>query len=654
MSASTSYNFLPPLNQYAQVTNEIGNINRLDEYLPQYNLTFGSLTPLVLNSSNVPVNLNGASLSSSGGNSQYIPYAGSYVGPPATPFMMITYGQTNNGIIQFVLMDGANLPDITNEDNTPDSTQYYFAPFNDTIDFSRVVQLYYTIDSSKNITFYDANLVNQNPTSNTTDYQLFAYTEGSFSGNYNTYAAWPSKNTPWKTTQPDQGSQAKMTFLFNEFVDTTNNLNEYTLKVGKFYHPYSTSLSYVTASSDDYITYCSSGYFTGNYCPGYPVNFNYIFSPVRAGQVPVISNGLDTATVNTGSGNVDWGFQVSLNVYNFSVNSINNSQSASYNPNSFESGIVPNYAQDDDAPYETLINAYGNSSSSSDALGVLNCTCSNNNECATDSDSYYKNNCNTIQAGIVQYLIYQFLPFSQIKSPYLSVIPQISLTPYTSYATIPVGTTVNSGVDIITQNLIDGSTGNTGYTQSNTSLITGWMKNPLNTSYNCTGQVLPTEYCGFLDYYESLFGSSYAYGFCGGTGQSTNLSQFQVGACEPNNLCLPNFNYVNDPTQAPFICVDYQTGVTQAQMTAYIQTLPPNPTKNVSIQYPPYTMAANYPSSNDAGNIGQVNQTKSNLFYYAGIVLLVIVGIVFLILLISGIRKSVKNRKIYRQYTRII
>lgn len=630
------YNFLPPfLQAYPNNPESLGqqeDITRLNQYLPSYNTTVGYLTALEVNGSDVPTNLVGAS--GPAGSTGGLSYS-----PPATPFMMISYGQTVNGLIQFALMNGDVLPlsppDVNGTIATPDPTQYFFVSASDIIDFSRVTQVFYRqvgTPGNNVYKFYDANLVRQNPTQPVTNYELFAQCDSNWESNYNTFATWPLKYFA-----PGMGSDSSgtLTSVEIQFIQNYNSTELSYLGAGSIYNIRNIALNFADGSSSDgYITYPSDGDFTG-YGPGYPVNFNYAYT---SNNKSIITYTPNTDLIQNDSGQA-WPGQVNINVYNSSVANIKNYIQANDTSNNFI-GFLDLF--------------------SSGSGGFLNCSCSNNNECSSSDNTYYNNNCNTVQAGIMQYLAYQFVPFQQLKTPLNSIVTDFRNTEY-SYVTLPeeteftpqgykfnnFGQTGPTGpfgsFPVEIQQLIDGSTGATGFTTSRSSIISGWMNNPLNPLYSCSISNATNSYCGFLEYYDSLFGIPYDY-----TNECTGMHK---GPCPSGGYCVPNFQFLttyNVDDFSPFICVTPQEGITTQNLNYYIGSLPAN-TQNINnITFPAYEPANPGPAPPKSGN--QPSKQASNLFFYIGIA----VALIVLIVVIWLIVKVARNKPEYKSYTRVV
>ena len=648
---SSYYNFLPPFDQLYPTTvgifgnnvpNSIGNITRLDPYLPPYNITSGTLTPLGLTGPSMqqPANIQGVSGPTGPGMSGNP--------PPATSFMMTSYGQTSQGIIQFILMKGSTTvlvgPYASSGYNTL-KNYYFFAPLNDTIDYSRVVQLYYTIDNTQNIKnqnyfnqygsagitptgirFFDAELIRQNPTASVYDYELTGQVGNEYK-NSNSYAIWPSKPVGYMGN-PDFSP----TFYFNELVNKSNP-NETQLNVGTFYHPLLIDIDGSSSIPDGYKNYQSSGTYSG-YGPGYPININYVNAPVVFNSSPVIEQGFDLVNVEYQGNDKTWPAPVSLSIYNFSATQVIDYVSGAFlafNDEQYIANVINNICENN--PF-------------------LPCSCKDNNSCSYPYYPYYQNNQNTIQAGIANYLTYQFIPFEQIKTPSSFIITNPynpGNTGYT-YVTLPYGPSGPAEVTptgfgpsgptgsypIQSNILIDtngGPSGPTGTAQSNDSVIQGWINNPQNLGYQCSREVTNTGLCGFLDYYDSLFGISYSSGTCGTTG---NGDPFQKGQCPGTQVCVPNFEFLKNyssQTQQPFICVEGATGVSFDNLSTYYQAvLPVTETKPALI--------GKYNEDPFAAKGSTTTKSTTDYWLWIGIV----IGIILLIVVIVLVVKSFKAK----------
>lgn len=662
------YNFLPPFDQIhpneSPFPPSIGDINRLDPYLPPYNITSGTLTPLGLTGQSLqqPANINGTQGPTGPGLSGDP--------PPATPFMMVAYGQTSLGIIQFVLMKGSTTvlknPDDGGAYLDPASlaNYYFFTPINDTIDFSRVVQLYYTIDDTRNgknsnyfnqygspgitptgIRFFDAELIRQNLSASVYDYELIGETFKDFKNN-NSYATWPTKtNVDTKNV-----NLFSPTFYFNELVNKTNP-NETQLNVGAFYHPLLIDIDGSSSIIDGYKNYQNDGYYHG-YGPGYPININYINAPITYNSNPVTQYGIDLVTTQYQGTSYTWPGPVPLNLYNFPVSQVLDYVSGFDGDNNTDIGLSK-----DEQYIRNVINNICEDNP------FLSCSCNDNNNCVNTDHTYFQQNNNSVQAGIANYLIYQFIPFEQIKTPSSFIITDpmnLGNTGYT-YVTLPSGplgpTEVSptgftpaggpTGSYPIQSNiLIDttgGPSGPTGTAQSNNSVIQGWINNPQNLGYQCDRETTNTGMCGFLDYYDALFGISYSPGTCGGTG---NNSPFQKGGCTGTQICVPNFEFLKNyssQVQQAFICVEGSTGVSYDNLSNYYTAVPP--ARN--------TKPALIGQYNQNPFIAKDNTTPAsgvNYWFWIGIVIGIIVLIVVVILLIKNFKAKAPN---YSNFNRV-
>ena len=644
------YNFLTPFDQIypdlpasgnktVPLPTGPGNINRLDQYISPYNITTGELIELQIDGSGIPTNLTGTAGPTGPGLS------GSP--PPATPFMMVAYGQTSQGIVQFTLIKGESAYIPSGVTTVDIDKTYLFAPINDTLDYSRVVQLYYTIDTSQNgvngapsgntnaIRFFDAERVQQNPTSSIYDYELTGFTSLDFKED-NSYAIWPNK--------PDFGQSWRdntigLFFYFNELVNKINP-NQQRIFSGQFYHPYFIGITAIGSDVPNGFTdYASSNYYSG-YGPGYPVNINYQYAPINPSIRPVIENGIDNIFQIydnfNGAGSTftaTWPGPVSLNMYNFPTNNITN--------------VIVSTQDDVSSLDNDILNVINNVCNNS----FLPCDCNNNNFCTgNSSNSYNTVNQNTIQAGIANYLTYQFIPFNQIKTPPNFIITDpnnVGNTGYT-YVTLPTnnigqpfeptptgvsGNQFYGSYAIQSQTMIDTTIGPTGTMQSNTSIISGWINNPLSLSYQCNREVSNNSTCGFIDYFDSLFGIAYNYGTCGATGAT---DPYQKGACPSGQICVPNFEFLqlyDTSVMQPYICVSGATGVSYNNLSNYTTAVPPTTQFTASQQEPQYgVQRLTAPVEKTTGT--------DNLWLYIGIILAVIVIAVVIFLIARGFKSS--------------
>lgn len=720
------YNFLPPfLQAYPDstgVTGQLQDITRINKYIPDYKLTFGSLIPLQVDSNNIPINVNGITgptgvadflnvVSYVGTTGQY-GATGSYLNPvntsayssnvnvnkilgitgpnvstkaqihpsssisvtlnnnktvgvtgligvtgptgiqmignvfvsgyvggtgrldvsgsvgitgpkgitgtievtgfnrsiigggsgfpaAATPFMVTAYGQTTSGIIQFVLMKGSKLPPASNG-NTGLASQYYFVSATDILDVSRVAQVYYTGTTGASgptgqqyIKFYDAEKIKASPNSPITDFELFGYNglTGSL-GPTGYYRTWPSSD-----------SNGKFSLKFNFIQNTAAGLF-----AGKDYNVYQID----TPTLPPYTHYTGYG-------PGYAININYAYAPITTeGNTPVVKNLTDNVT---NKNKQKWTSNITLSIYNSSVINIQN--------------------------YIDRTNVYGYIKGLSlSGNSFLNPTsnCSVPQECSNPQDSYFNNNYTTVQMGVANYLTYQFLPLSQLKSPPGAIITDVKNTSY-SYYTLPAGITptytnlnnVNSTIPIKIQELISGNTGNTGFTAATTSILSSYLNSPNNSVYRCDTAVSLDKYCGFLDYYDSLFGIPYDYGTCGQ----------QKGYCPNNQICVPNFDFLltyNTTTTPPFQCVNPVVGISYDQMQSYLKSLAYNPNPNGNNTYPAYSLAS--PGQAPKKKTNKPSKTASTIAIVIAIVLVVILLIVIIVVLV----KSFKSKNIAEKY----
>jgi hypothetical protein len=659
----TSYNFIPPIDQYTTSTNTTnlptGVGQTLDAYLPQYTLTTGNLEPLISSHgvTGTPLNINGTTQTGSTGGLGGAP-------PPATPFMMFVYSQvsngvgtisfspassSNSGIVQMVLLK-ANTSTLDNIYSTAGITvnleapgsyveSYMFAPFNDIIDEDAIAKIYYNIDNTttpETIRFYDAELIQQNSSDDINKYMLFSYVNGSYSGNSDSLALWPVTRNVTSDGESDS-NLTELSFQFNEFV-IQQNTNETYLKSGKFYHPLNTKLTYHNDSTkvNGYTNYGNTGdynYFTG-YGPGYPVNINYIYSIIKNNSSAIVQNGTDN---RINQFNLQWPSTLSLNVYNFSY------KDAIY----FNGADDPSGAADPTTYIlSILIDQYEDN-------GVLynSAGCSDNNECYSSSNSYFANNFNTIQAGIAQYMTYQFIPFKHIKPPSTNIVTNYTVNPSYNYITLPeditftpsifgpMGSTGSFPMQVV--DLIDTS-GNTGV--ANKSLISNWMQTPNDPLYQCYNAISNFSYCGFIDYYDSLYAIAYEYNLCGATGLNEN--PFQKGACPSNQVCVPNYLYTNNrnPYKNPlFKCVDESVGITTENMNYYIQGLPNQGSGGYSVNYPTYSAAPQVnPEPNFVNGKKKNNKEENSVFLWIAIFVAVVLILIVVFVLINSFKSKPK------------
>ncbi len=650
---SNFLNFLPPKDQYTgtsdNISQNIGDINFLDNYIPSYQITKGDIYPIIIDpSTGLATNLIGST--------GPIGCTGGSIGTPApTPFIMSTYSQALNsgtsnggGIIQFILSSEKLLNNNT----------YYFASARDYTNYYNSALLYYSITSDnsvdKIVKFYDAKLINQNPTSQVKNYELYSVTNGPYDGNDGSFSAWPYTKDFSNNNVNDYDSHiTRPNFQFNELLNTgtTGSIN---LKSGKLYHPYNIQMTYDDGTSNGYTNYTVPS----GYNPGYPINFNYIYTPITNNN-SIISKGFDN---QPNQFNLTWPGSVSLNLYNFTSNELTETNDNFNGTSSF--GVDYNYIG-------LIISSIGENNTT----GFLNSgiQCADNNNCyakwkQTSSNSYFYNNYATIQTGIAQYLVYQFIPIQQINTPPTNIITNYTNTYLNDNTTLPPGITftpsnytyINGGATgatgsfpTIIQTLYDGNTGNTGTASSN--IIQSWMKNPLNTEYNCGGISQNTSYCGFTDYYDSLFGISYIYGTCGATGTDTN--PYQKGECsnDGSKICVPNFKYLQNLDQyanPPYICVSKTTGISNTNLEAYINSVPigsSGKNNGTSLVYPPYQQTQ---ISNQTPNYGTKKETGTNYIYIgiAVVLFIILIIVIFYAILKKGNKSSFSTIGLKRLY----
>ncbi len=662
-----SYNFIGPFYQVfpdngIQNTPTEVQVSVADQFLPPYGITMGDLNPLQVDSNNYPTNLIGTGMTGSTGGS-----SGSVL--PATPFLITAYGQTTQGIIQFFLMKGSALQGVSSDQQAPYNFNYYFVPANDLLDYSRLVVAYYNFDvpNQNAVNLYDASLIPTN--SSTYDMKnalLYGITRGDYKGNNDTLGLWPCKKNSASEINNNYGQldetahEVTVSINFFELPNPSNTAtSDLNLKSGKFYHPSRINVVSTEGIENGYSDYNVDGFFSG-FGMGYPMNFNYAYAPITSYVAPTITNGyqiIENAQAQT------WPSPLNVNVYSLQSSNITSYVDFAYGWTLSDNTSFSNFT--------TLINSF-------DSNAFIQCSCSTNNECTTSSSNYFQNNCDTIQAGIMQNLTYQFIPVTQLRSNNYNIVSDYTkpgvtgtygdtgATGFNPYGNAPANpyliTTLPQGINfsntgftgptgpgqspipigtfpISLENLIDSSNGNTGYTQAQNSLIGAWANFPNNTQFICDREIGSLSYCGFTDYYDSLFATSYQYGTCGSTG--FGQTPFQKGACPPGptgvaQVCVPNFEFLdpNNPYNAilnpPFICVPENVGITAEKMAFYETFVPPFPAGPNST-YPDYNVRP-IPTPGE--------ETKTNnLFLYFAIALGVIL-LVFIIFIIYRIISS--------------
>ena len=666
------YNFAPPFYQGfpdngVQGTPTEAQVSIADQFLPPYGITMGDLNPLQIDSNNYPTNLIGTAMTGSTGGS-----SGSVL--PATPFLVTAYGQTTEGIIQFFLMKGSSLHNVSPNQYAPYNFNYYFVPANDLLDYSRLVVAYYNLDTSNNnaVKLYDASLISNG--NNVNNALLYGMVYGDYKGNNDTFGIWPTTiNAVNDVNNPPSGNPIdsdlpkdvhQVTVSIN-FFELPNPLNtsavDLNLKSGKFYHTSRINVVSTEGIENGYSDYNVDGFFSG-FGMGYPMNFNYAYAPITSYVAPTITNGyqiIENAQAQT------WPSPLNVNVYSLQSSNITNYVDFSYGAYNNSENYGANNITD-------LINNF-------DSNAFIQCSCSTNNECTTPSSNYFQNNCDTIQAGIMQNLTYQFIPVTQLRSNNYNIVSDYTkpgvtgtygatgATGFNPYGNAPVNpyliTTLPQGINfsntgftgptgpgqspiptgtfpISLENLIDSSNTNTGYTQAQNSLIGAWANFPSNSQFICDREIGSLSYCGFTDYYDSLFGTSYQYGTCGSTGFAQ--TPFQKGACPPGptgiaQVCVPNFEFLdpNNPyntiSNPPFICVPENIGITAEKMLFYETFIPPFPSGPNST----------YPNYNIKPIPAPAEEPKTNkLFLYLAIAL----GIVFLLFIIFIIFRVISNK----------
>jgi hypothetical protein len=231
----------------------------------------------------------------------------------------------------------------------------------------------------------------------------------------------------------------------------------------------------------------------------------------------------------------------------------------------------------------------------------------------SDATEYYAVACNSIHAGIYQYLAFQFIPIDFFNVPVKSFIPPIvsSLGQFegptgTQYYSEegspgeigPVGVTGPSWTndvtgakepgppigptgagDYIITYPYNGATGATNAWPDNvqpnrivdntlTQAISGWIQNP--DVYVCPELISDQKYCMFQDYYHSLMGFFYnrpqdlnTSSECGRdyipseVNYETLQKTYPAGGCTGGDVCVPNYGYLADPGNLgikPFYC----------------------------------------------------------------------------------------------------
>jgi len=621
-----AYNFLPPISQWTlgnSGSTAIGDVSIINQFIPEYQITTGTLIPLELDINGIPLNLGGTGLTGSTGGFGGAPAA-------ATSFMIMAYAEVvngsfnNSGIIQMSLFD-KNAPVIqeisSNINNTTNiSNTYYFGSSVNSIGNNNLAEIFYSIDNTttpNSIIFYDAKLVKANTGSNANNYILFSSAIGNFDNNKESRAIWPLTSDYFTNAQ--NNNKMKPKFQFYEHLSTVNpNTIDYTLKSGKIYNPSNITMEYFNNPSQvsGYTNYTGNGNYCQYYSSGYPLNINYIYTPIQ--NPPIIQNGDDTTTNSFGE---KWPTTINPSIYNYTSSKAVN--------------II------DINNIENVINFFSN-------FSVLPCNCTNNNVCVSNSN-YFKTNCNTIQSGIAQYLSYQFIPTSQIKPPPSNITTDYTSTYYNNFTTLPqgitftpsyygsVGLTGATGTyPIQLQTLID--TGSTG-PNNQSSIISQWMDNPTDTEFQCNNIVTNSSYCGFLDYYDSLYGLAYDYGTCGSTGSNP----LQKGLCstDGSSLCVPNFEYLknSDSSVGIFKCVSNTKAISTDNFNFYITS---NPIRSISNkttypQYNPVTVPTQSP--NFLGS-KKKDTGKTNTFFLIIAIILIILLLVFIVVIITKFSKQ--------------
>ena len=226
---------------------------------------------------------------------------------------------------------------------------------------------------------------------------------------------------------------------------------------------------------------------------------------------------------------------------------------------------------------------------------------------------YFRFACNNVFAGTYQNVGFQFIPIDFFNVPVKSFIPPIvsSLGPFEgptgseyyseegfpgeigpvgvigpSWPTAPTGSVLpgppagpTGAGDYILTYPYNGATGATNNWPDNvrpnrfidnslTQVISNWIQNP--DVYVCPELIGNQEYCMFQDYYHSLMGFFYnrpqdlvAGSSCGQDyipseiNYSTIKNPYPVGGCTGGDVCVPNYEYLVDPTALgvkPFYC----------------------------------------------------------------------------------------------------
>jgi hypothetical protein len=169
---------------------------------------------------------------------------------------------------------------------------------------------------------------------------------------------------------------------------------------------------------------------------------------------------------------------------------------------------------------------------------------------------YYKLTCNTLHAGLWQFLAYQFIPLNFYNPPPRTLAPQLPL--YESVENLITFPNKTGGPNQwptpgITPNDISNLTIN--------ETLYNWLDNPTNIF--CGDIVNSFPYCGFSDYYLSLLRVFYDKGSCGNAYDPPDTSvppvtisgndyYFSNSCTDPltltKGICVPNYKYLLDPT----------------------------------------------------------------------------------------------------------
>lgn len=241
--------------------------------------------------------------------------------------------------------------------------------------------------------------------------------------------------------------------------------------------------------------------------------------------------------------------------------------------------------------------------------GTTNTSINSTNPALNVLQKYYQLTCNTVHAGLYQFLAYQFIPIDFFNVPPKSFIPPIVSTffgsptgtqfyseqglqgsigpvgvtgpswpPQGTGAQLPIAPTgpIGAGIGTITYPY-NGATGasndwvdSIGPNRMDniqlTQTISDWVNAPDN--YFCPTQIQDQPYCGFQDYYQSLMGYFYdnineitpnsicEEQFVPSVANMSSEGFYPAGACQNGKICVPNYQWLEDPlkTPGPFIC----------------------------------------------------------------------------------------------------